>query len=82
MIDVRSRVREFILKECLPGESADTLRDDTPLRSVLDSMTSLKLATILEEDAGIEIEARDLGEGFSDVRSIVALVEKRRGAKP
>ena len=81
MVDVRARVREFILRECLPGESAERLRDDTPLQSVLDSMSSLKLATILEQQTGIEIEARDMGSGFANVNNIVALVEKRLAAK-
>ncbi len=78
MADVKARIRDFILQECLPGEAPEKLRDDTPLRGVLDSMTSLKLVTLIERDAGIEIEARDLGESFSDVKSIMALVEKRQ----
>ncbi len=42
-------------------------------------MSSLKLATILEQQTGIEIEARDMGSGFANVNNIVALVEKRLG---
>jgi acyl carrier protein len=57
MTDVKKDVKEFILKEFLPGAEAEELLDDTPLISggILDSLATLKLVSFLEEKYGIEI---------------------------
>ena len=54
-------IRQFILTRYLPGETADNLRDDTPLRSsgILDSLATLSLISFLEEQFKIEIPDED-----------------------
>ncbi len=58
---VREYVRNYILKEFLPGVAASELSDDTPLISggILDSLATVKLVAVLEEHFGIEIHAHE-----------------------
>jgi acyl carrier protein len=84
MNDIRAVVREFILTQCLPGESPENLRDDTPLQGtgILDSMKTLKLVSVIEETEGVSVEAHEVDEdNFQSVDNIVAFVEGKRAAR-
>jgi acyl carrier protein len=84
MSDHRGFVRDFILNECLQGESPENLSDDAPLKAsgILDSMTTLKLVSAIEKELGFEIEAHEVtDENFASVDSIVAFIESKRGAR-
>jgi acyl carrier protein len=84
MDDVKRLIRDFILATYLPGESADNLRDDTPLLSsgILDSLAALNLATHLEQQFGIQISAYDLGvEHFDRIDDIAEVVARYRAAQ-
>ena len=77
MEHTRDLVRAFILENFLPGEDPKNLTDDTELKEsgILDSLSTLKLVTFLEERFKIELEARDLGaENLSSVAHIEKLV--------
>ena len=52
MDNVEETIRNYILTEFLPGESAANLKDDTPLRTsgILDSMATLNLVTLPRAD--------------------------------
>jgi acyl carrier protein len=81
MSDIRATIRGFILRECLPGESPENLRDDTPLleTGILDSLRTVQLVAEVEREAQIEINARDVDESnFRSVDAIVSFVERRR----
>jgi acyl carrier protein len=80
MSELRGFVRNFILAECVPGESPDNLHDDMPLKAsgILDSMTTLKLVTALEKEVGFEIDAHEVtDENFTSVDTIVSFLEAR-----
>lgn len=83
MDNVRETVRRYILDNFLPGEDASNLTDSTELKEsgILDSMSTLKLVTFLEETYKVEFEADDLDAGnLSTVANIAALVaSKQRG---
>jgi acyl carrier protein len=83
MENVRETVRRYILDNFLPGEDASNLTDSTELKEsgILDSMSTLKLVTFLEEQYKVEFEADDLDAGnLSSVANIAALVaSKQRG---
>ena len=77
-------IRQFILTRYLPGETADNLRDDTPLRSsgILDSLATLSLISFLEEQFKIELEAHETDiDNFDRIEDIAALVERKQ-ARP
>lgn len=84
MDEISRVVRDFILREFLPGEDPDELTGQTPLITggILDSITSLKLVTHLEDRFGITIEAHEAGVDHLDtIERIAALViEKSRAA--
>ena len=74
-------IRHFILTRYLPGETADNLRDDTPLRSsgILDSLATLSLISFLEEQFKIELEAHETDiDNFDRIEDIAALVERKQ----
>lgn len=81
MDNVRETVRRYILDNFLPGEDASNLTDSTELKEsgILDSMSTLKLVTFLEETYQVEFEADDLDAGnLSTVANIAALVASKR----
>ena len=73
MSDIKTVLRGFILENLLPGEDPANLTDDTELKEsgILDSMSTLKLVTFLEEQYTIEFAANDLEP--ANLSSIAAL---------
>ena len=78
--DVRETVRKFLLDVFLPGEDSSHLADTTPLVSVriLDSISTLRLVTFLEETFEIEFEAHEMTVDHLDtVLDIVEIVKTK-----
>lgn len=75
--DMKAIIKDYILREFLPGESPDSLDDTTPLITggVLDSIATVKLITFLEQRYGIRIEPHEMNADYLDfIPDIVALV--------
>jgi acyl carrier protein len=84
MDNMRQTVRQFILENFLPGEDPKNLTDQTELKEsgILDSLSTLKLVSFLEEQFGVEFEANDLEAGnLSSVENIERLVRSKVAAK-
>lgn len=84
MDEVREAIRQFILEKFLPGEPSDALKNDSDLKEegVLDSISTLKLASFLEERFGIEFVPEELGDGsMSSIRRMEALVKEKVGSQ-
>jgi len=82
MPEIKETVRQFILTHFLPGEDAANLTDDTELKDsgILDSLSTLKLVSFLEETFKVEFEANDLDAGnLASVASIEKLVRSKLG---
>jgi acyl carrier protein len=82
MQEIKETVRQFILANFLPGEDAANLADDTELKEsgILDSLSTLKLVSFLEETFKVEFEANDLDAGnLASVASIEKLVRSKMG---
>lgn len=74
-------IREFILREFLPGEKPEALTDASPLITggILDSLGTVQLVVFLEETYGIEFQAHETGiDHFNTIADIARLVESRR----
>jgi len=82
MEDVSKTLHDYILREFLPGEDAAELTSNTPLITggILDSISTLRLVTFLEDHFGITIEAHEAGvERLDSIEQIERLLaEKRR----
>jgi len=78
---MRETLRTYILENFLPGEDVKNLKDDTELKEsgILDSLSTLKLVTFLEERFGVEFEADDLEAGnLATIESIERLVQSKQ----
>jgi acyl carrier protein len=78
--DIKQTVKQFILKEFLPGEDPANLTDSIDLvhQGIVDSLATLKLVGFLEEQFGIELQADDANpENLRTLPDIAALVERR-----
>jgi acyl carrier protein len=83
MEEITKVVHEFILREFLPGEDPDELLENTPLVSggILDSITTLKMVTFLENQFGITIEAYEAGvDNLDSIAQIAELVARKKRA--
>lgn len=80
MEETKQTIKEYILKEFLPGENPDALTDATPLITggILDSLATLKLVQFLEEQYTIQLEAHEVNvENLDTIALIVHLVHAR-----
>ncbi len=81
MSDTRMIIRDFILREFLPGENPEELTDSTPLVTggILDSLATLRLVSFLEERFGIEIKPHEVDAEYLDtIDTISRLVDGKR----
>lgn len=78
--EMRDVVRNYILKEFLPGVPASELTDTTPLISggILDSLATVRMVAMLEERYKVEIEAHEASiTHFNSVADIASLVRDK-----
>lgn len=81
MDTVSSAIRRFIFCTHLPGESPDTLSDDTPLQSsgILDSLAAIGLIAFLEKEFQVDLDVYDTAiERFDTVRDIASTVARKK----
>ena len=79
---IREKVRQFLLREFLPGEDPEELTDGTELVSggILDSLAILKVVSFLEEQFGIEVAAHEAdAEHLNPISDIGQLVASKLG---
>ncbi|MDX1396556.1 MAG: acyl carrier protein [Gemmatimonadota bacterium] len=83
MSDIQSAVKSYLLEEFFPDESPDALEDSTPLISsgILDSLSTIKLVSFLEERYGIQFEAHEVSRENLDTLDLIAetVGSKRNG---
>lgn len=82
MEEIIAVLREYVLRELLPGEDPGELTGSTPLVTggILDSLATLKLVAFLEDRFGITIEAHETGVDYMNtVADLAQLVAKKRG---
>ena len=80
MDDIRRSIHAYILNEFLPGEDPDELTDDTPLITggVLDSISTLKLVSFLEDRFDIIVEAHEAGvENLDSIARMSRLIDEK-----
>ena len=83
MEKIETLIHDYILREFLPGEDPNELKNQTRLITggILDSISSLKLVGFLEDHFGIRIEAYEAGvEHLDSIEQIAALVAGKKNA--
>jgi acyl carrier protein len=81
MQEISQSIKEYILKELLPGEDPNELTEATPLVTggILDSLATLKLVAFLEERFGITIKAHEADvEHLNTISDITKLVLSKK----
>jgi acyl carrier protein len=84
-MDVKTRVRQYIVDSILMVSDGQELGDSTSLleRNILDSTGVLELASFLEETFDIEVADDELVPANLDtVAGIAAYVERKRTVEP
>jgi len=79
--DITGTVKDFILREFLPGEDASQLEVSTPMMTtgILDSIATLKLVSFLEDTFKITIEAHEADrEHLNTLADIEQLVKSKQ----
>ena len=79
--DIEGVVKDFVLKEFLPGEDPNELTDSTPLITggVLDSIATLKVVMFIEERFGITLQAHEVdSEHLDTIGQIAQLVRAKK----
>lgn len=66
--EITEPTKRFILDTFLPGEDPSALEYDTPLISggIIDSISTLKLVTFLEEEFDIQVQANEMNSDNLD----------------
>jgi acyl carrier protein len=80
--DIKETVKKYILKEFLPGEDPDELKDSTPLVTggILDSLATLKLVSFVEDRYGVTFAAHEADvEHLNTISDITKLVASKLG---
>ncbi len=83
MTNVMETVRDYVLREFLPGEAPSTVTPQTPLISggIIDSIDAVKLIVFLESEFGIEVQAFDADlEHLDTLEAIERFVAAKRSA--
>ncbi|PYS57389.1 MAG: acyl carrier protein [Acidobacteria bacterium] len=81
--EIKETVKNFILKEYLPGEDPAALTDTTPLMTtgILDSIAVLKVVNFLESEFGITIEPHEaVVENLNTLLDMAQLVSSKKAA--
>jgi acyl carrier protein len=80
--EVKSVIKDYIVREFLPGESPENLTDGVRLFTdgILDSLASLKLVSFMEERFGVRIEAHEVDVDHLDsLDSIADMIKAKLG---
>ena len=79
--DNKTAIKDFILKQFLPGEDPSELTDTTPLITggVLDSIATLKLVMFIEEQYGLTLQAHEVdAEHLDTISQIAQLIRSKK----
>lgn len=78
--ELKDTVKEFVLREFLPGEDPELLNDSTPLISggILDSLAMVKFVAFLEDRYRIELKPHEITpDRFDTIPQIAAAVQRK-----
>lgn len=73
---IRRTVKSYLMKEFLPGEDPQTLKDDTPLitSGILNSIQITQLVVFIEETHRFQFKAQELTAEYLDTLDRIARI--------
>lgn len=77
-------LREYVLKNFLPGEKPNAITVDTPLieTGVLDSLAMTQFIVYLEKEYGINVASQEItNANFGSTSKIAAFVQARKASQ-
>ena len=80
MLEVRHRIRQFIIKQFPLARKQSIIEDDSPLldSGIIDSLGVLDLVSFIEKEFKITISDEDLlAENFESIASMTAFVQSK-----
>jgi acyl carrier protein len=80
--EIKNTVKDYILKEFLPGEDPEELTDTTPLITggIFDSIATLKLVAFIEERYEFTFQAHEVDVQYlNTIKDIANLIVSKRG---
>jgi acyl carrier protein len=78
---VSEKIKDYLMREFLPGEDPDELTATTPLITggILDSIAALKLVMFLEDEYGVTFEPHEVNrENLDTIARIVQLLISKK----
>lgn len=82
--EIKATVKDYILRQFLPGEDPNELTDTTPLISggILDSISTIKLVSFLEEEFQVTFQAHEMHADYLDtISDIASTVETKQAGR-
>lgn len=82
-LEIHRAVKDFILREFLPNETADNLKDSTELiaTGIIDSIATLRLVAFLEVAFAIRIAPEEaILENLHTIEAIATMVHRKQKA--
>ena len=80
---VSEKIKDYLMREFLPGENPDELTTTTPLITggILDSIAALKLVIFLEDEYGVSFEPHEVSrDNLDTIARIVQLLISKKPA--
>ena len=80
---VSEKIKDYLMREFLPGENPDELTTTTPLITggILDSIAALKLVMFLEDEYGVTFEPHEVNrDNLDTIARIVQLLISKKPA--
>jgi acyl carrier protein len=82
-LDIKDRIRNFIIETFLFGSSESALGDDDSFleSGIIDSTGVLELVSYVEEEFEIEVKDEELvPENFDSLNKLVGYIERKKAA--
>lgn len=79
---IKTTIKEYLIREFLPGEDPDDLTDTTPLvtSGILDSISTFKLVGFLQNTYAVKLNANEIAHHLDTINEIADIIQAKQGA--
>lgn len=78
---IKTTIKDYLIREFLPGEDPDDLTDTTPLvtSGILDSISTFKLVSFLQSTYAVKLNANEIAHQLNTINEIADIVQAKQG---